>query len=430
VARHGRAPNDVVSIVTATPDPSAGSDAPRSRTLAALFGLLYFSEGAPIGFLWWAMPTLLRDQGLELSAVTSLTAALVVPWTLKFLWAPVIDLWRGPKWSRRHWLVAAQLGMGLSLVPLVFLDPADHFATWCALLLTHAFFAATQDVAIDGLAVTVVPAESRGLVNGAMQAGMLLGRSLFGGVSILVATRWGLAAVFSALLVAIWCSLLVVRYSTTLRRAPAAPSAGERRLIGREIVGMFGRATTWLALGFALLAGAGFESAGALAGPYLLDHGVEKDTIGLFLALPVTAAMLVGGLAGGRIADRVRREWAVAAFCTATAGFVLVLAALPHDAAAPVRLGCLAGLYFAIGLFTAASYALFMDLACPVAGGTQFTLFMAATNGCEAWAAWCGGRWAESSGYGVAFAAMAGISLAGAALLVPLARRREAAPPG
>jgi hypothetical protein len=43
-----------------------------------------------------------------------------------------------------------------------------------------------------------------------------------------------------------------------------------------------------------------------------------------------------------------------------------------------------------IGLFTAASYALFMDLTDPKLGGTQFSAFMAATNGCESWSGWAG----------------------------------------
>ena len=107
------------------------------------FAVLYFSEGAPIGFLWWAMPTLLRAEGVALERITALTAALVLPWTLKFLWAPLVDAVRGPRWGFRHWAGAAQLGMGLALLPLLFIDPVASFGWWFALLLTHAVCAAT-----------------------------------------------------------------------------------------------------------------------------------------------------------------------------------------------------------------------------------------------------------------------------------------------
>ena len=76
-----------------------------------------------------------------------------------------------------------------------------------------------------------------------------------------------------------------------------------------------------------------------------------------------------------------------------------------------VLLTLLTGMYFFVGLFTAASYALFMDLTDPRLGGTQFSTYMAATNGCEAWSTWTGGRIAGSAGYPTAFLAMSIASL-------------------
>jgi len=66
-----------------------------------------------------------------------------------------------------------------------------------------------------------------------------------------------------------------------------------------------------------------------------------------------------------------------------------------------------AALYVAIGLFTASSYALFMDLTDPRLGATQFSAYMGATNACESWSAVLGGRLIASSGYPAAFAVMA-----------------------
>ncbi len=52
-----------------------------------LFAALYLSEGAPIGFIWWALPTRLRMAGVTVEQITLLTAVLVLPWAFKFLWA-------------------------------------------------------------------------------------------------------------------------------------------------------------------------------------------------------------------------------------------------------------------------------------------------------------------------------------------------------
>ena len=119
-----------------------------------LFFSLYLSEGAPIGFIWLALPTRLRSSGVAIEDITWLSAILVVPWTFKFVWAPLVDLLRSRSWNLRHWIVAAQILMGVSLVPLIWLDPVANFRILGAMLLVHAFAAATQDVAIDALCIS------------------------------------------------------------------------------------------------------------------------------------------------------------------------------------------------------------------------------------------------------------------------------------
>lgn len=411
----------------------------RTRSLTrrgrlAVFGVLYFSEGAPIGFLWWAMPTLLRAEDVAVERITALTAALVLPWTLKFLWAPLVDAARGPRWGLRHWIGAAQGAMGLCLVPLVFIDPAESFGWWFGLLLAHAVCAATQDVAIDALAVNTVPAAERGRVNAAMQVGMLTGRSLFGGGAILVAGAWGWGAVFGALVAAVGAALLVVVFQ--LREAADTAEGGADADRGAGGPGRRFRATvvaalrarpTWWGLGFALTAGAGFEAAGALAGPLLVDLGVATAEAGWFFALPVVVAMALGGVVGGWWADRGGRARRVARFVLLLNGLVaLLVVALWSGAGGGTAMVLLAAVYVGIGLFTASSYALFMDLTDPRLGGTQFSAFMAATNACEAWAAWTAGRLVADAGYGPALLGLAAVALVGLGFLRPL-RRREAA---
>ena len=110
------------------------------------------------------------------------------------------------------------------------------------------------------------------------------------------------------------------------------------------------------------------------------------------------------------------------------AGFVAVIVAL---AAADlgggrhplVLMALLTAMYVFIGLFTAASYALFMDLTDPRLAGTQFSTFMAATNGCESWSALAGGRIAGSAGYPAAFLVMSVVSLLSLGLLGALRPR-------
>lgn len=384
-----------------------------------VFALLYFSEGAPIGFLWWAMPTLLRTEGVAVERITTLTALLVLPWTGKFLWAPLVDALRGPRWGFRNWAMSAQLAMGACLVPLFWLDPLQHLTTWILLLMAHAFFAATQDVAIDALAVasTTAQPEQRGWLNGAMQAGMLVGRSLFGGGAILLAHYFGWQVVLIGLLAAIWGTVIFL-WKVMRGAEPPTQSGPAWAQFGLSLRAAARARSTWMGLGFALVAGAGFEAMGALAGPFLIDAGVSAQVTGIFFGLPVVMAMLVGGLIGGRLADRGDRRRTVGWFLILLGALVAALGTgYLMGMPAPVLMGLMVLAYFGIGLFTAASYGLFMDLTDPRLGATQFSTFMAATNGCEAWSAGVGGRIAGTAGYGPAFLIMPLIGLIGLVFL-------------
>lgn len=392
-----------------------------TRGRQALFALLYASEGAPIGFIWWALPTLLRQEGVAIEAITGLTAVLVLPWVGKFLWAPLIDLSRTPRWGLRAWIITAQALMGLTLVPLLWLDPVGHLQWWKLLLLAHGFSAATQDVAIDALAINTVPAAERGRLNGVMQAGMLAGRSLFGGGALLLTGYLGRNGMILALIAMIWSTLTLV----LLVREPESANKGRawREFLG-SLAAIARRRATWIGLGFALAGAAGFEAAGALAGPYLVDRGVSTETIGWFFGMIVVGAMVAGGLLGGKLADRHGAArvvmWSIGGFT----GALFLLAAVDGVAGLPqaVRLGLLGLMYGGVGVFTAASYALFMHLTEPRLGGTQFSTFMAATNGCESWSAAAGGQLAAGPGYPAAFVTLSLVSLLTLPLLFWLRR--------
>jgi MFS transporter, PAT family, beta-lactamase induction signal transducer AmpG len=125
-----------------------------------LFTGLYFCEGAPIGFLWWALPSVLRSRGVDTAVVGALLGWLVLPWALKWVWAPLVDRVRSTRFGLRAWITAAQLGMAVSLVPLLFVDPLEDFDRLATALVFHAVFASTQDAAIDALMIRVTPAGS------------------------------------------------------------------------------------------------------------------------------------------------------------------------------------------------------------------------------------------------------------------------------
>lgn len=390
-----------------------------TRRQRLLFATLYFSEGAPIGFLWWALPTRLRASGVEVSDITALLAVLVLPWTFKFLLAPWVDIIRTPRWPLRAWIATFQVLMGVLLLATLAFDWQRDYATIAALLVAHAMAAAAQDVAVDAYALTIVRPEHRGSINAWMQGGMLAGRSIFGGGALLVDAAVGANMTVFLLVAAIWSSLAVLALAG--EREPALPTesvarADRARAFRRSLRDVLRRRSTWLVLAFAATAGAGFESVGLLVGPFLVDQGFTQETIGAFLFLPAVSAMMAGAAIAGLVSDRIDRRTTAGACVVLTACAIAGLALTP--ASLPWLVLTMLGLiYVCIGALTTVSYALFMDLTDARLGATQLSAAMSATNLCESWSAVAVGALVGVMGYHWAFVAMAAASLVSLPLL-------------
>jgi len=393
-----------------------------------LFAALYVSEGAPIGFLWWALPTILRSQGVPLEQITSLTSLLVLPWAFKFLWAPLVDRFQSPRWTLRSWILSTQFLMGVFLLPLLSIDLASDLSLLTIFLLAHAFAAATQDVSIDALCIHIAPEEERGALNGWMQAGMLTSRALLGGGALLMMPVLGTSGLIVLLLCFIWLPallLLLTKDSPSSRQTQFGKDRPTERLLPLFIT-LLRQPATWLGLSFAAIAGAGFEAVGAVAGPYLMDHGTDQSTIGWFFSLPVIVALALGSLGGGYLADRLSRHRVVTISLVWMTVLIILLAvsdSLWQTEELWMQMMVLGLMYVGVGGFTSSSYALLMDITHPRLAASQFSAFMGATNLCESWSARAVGILIAGFGYPIAFVAMASVSLLSLPFLSALWRR-------
>ena len=366
-----------------------------------------------MGFIWWALPAILTARGQDLSSVTSLAALLTLPWVCKFLIGPIVDLGRRRGYSLRSWITVCQLCMGLVLLPLAFLDWIAHYPLLAGVLFVHAFFAATQDVAIDTLAIRTVPPDELGKINGWMQTGMLSGRACVAAGAVTLAAA-GYESLLILLLVAlIWIPLLVLQLARP-DEAPLQGSPTDRLFSWPVLLGWPMLPGIWIAL----TAGAGFEFFTVTAGPLLQNLGgtVRHTTILFGAVAPVGLAL--GALAGGYVAawsgPRAATATGILAVGCAVGGFTALkfggITLQPYT-----WLGVLAIIYFTSGLLICASYTLLMRIARGEYAATRFSLFMSVTNGCEAWAAFVGGRLAGTLGYSAAML----ILVAASALALP-----------
>ena len=118
---------------------------------------LGFSAGLPLALSSSTLLIWMREAGVDLGMI-GLFALVGTPYTIKFLWAPVVDALDVPVLSplfgrRRGWLLFSQLLLIVSIVLLAFCDPARRRGTWCSAPLFVATASATQDIVIDAFRI-------------------------------------------------------------------------------------------------------------------------------------------------------------------------------------------------------------------------------------------------------------------------------------
>lgn len=379
-----------------------------------LFGLLYLSEGAPIGFIWLGLPTRQRALDVPVDQITWLMSLLILPWTLKFLWAPLVDLLRGSRWGFKQWILTSQTVMGLSLLPLFWLDLQTQFTTVAAWLMLHAIAAATQDIAIDALCIQESRPEERGALNGWMQCGVLVGRALMGGGSLVIEHWLGFDAVLVILIGLVMMSAWVLAFSRESSFAVRATDFRERAAgLYRELWHAIRSGGIWLGFLLALTAPAAFKSLEAIMGPFLIDRGYTEYQIGQFTSTFFIAGMIVGSLLAGQLAKRFASVKFVA-FAVGVNVLAIAAVAISDELAGETRgvhlLMLLTLVSITIGWFTVSLYYWLMNLTNPRLAATQFTAFMAATNACEAWSTWLIGKVQVTYGYPTAILCLCGIT--------------------
>ena len=196
-----------------------------SRTLRFFsFTVFYLAQGLPFGLVLYALPAFLAERGWEIGAITSFVAIAQLPWSFKLLAGPMMDRFSLLAMGRRRpWVIFSQLALVLVGVTFMFfpggLDDAVVLTALCFLLNS---FAAMQDVAVDGMAIDVLPANEQGRANGFMALGQVMGSSGSTAISAFVLTTLGLYGVALMLVVGFG---LILGWSIVVRER-----AGEKLL--------------------------------------------------------------------------------------------------------------------------------------------------------------------------------------------------------
>ena len=123
--------------------------------------MMYFAQGIPYGLLGIAIPAWLVSEGVSASDIGSYLAVIILPWVFKLLTGPLMDRFEfAPMGRRRPWVLAAQLGLSVSFLALMLVeDPVGQIGLLMMIGVLINIFAATQDVAVDGMSIDLTPCQ-------------------------------------------------------------------------------------------------------------------------------------------------------------------------------------------------------------------------------------------------------------------------------
>ncbi|WP_157252098.1 hypothetical protein [Nonomuraea typhae] len=362
-----------------------------NRLLPVLAGL-YFAQGVPVGFSLVALPALLYGEGVDLGRLGML-GILIMPWALKFLWAPQIDNRPPPlrlgAGRRAGWVLTCQLAAIPAAALLLAVDPVRDFLWLLAVLFVLNILFATQDIATDALAVTRLAGRGRLNANavqgGAFSVGLVAGGS--GTLLAFALTGWpGTVACLVLLLAAgtapLWWSRTHLGTTTsagTGEPAPGGPDAegpveraSIRRFLRRK--GSWGLLALSAAYKLPLMMGYG------LVNSLLVKQGASYTTISVTAATVVTAVSVAGAAVAPRLTVRLGfHRFLFTALALAAAvwmGLGLWLLLSGDGIVVPILAQALGYLLITSAVVTV--YALFMAVSDQGQAGTDYTLLYCA----------------------------------------------------
>ncbi len=294
----------------------------KPRVLIVLF--LGFSSGLPLALSGSTLLVWMREAGVNLGTI-GLFALVGTPYTVKFLWAPVVDALDVPVLAkllgrRRGWLVFAQLLLMAAIVFLAFTNPAAAPGLVALGALLVATASATQDIVIDAFRIDTLDEseQAAGMASyvAAYRIGMLA--STVGALYVVTGFEKGLGfdkqsawtagylAMAVLVVIGIVTALLATNPEKTAGGEIEHPEGGRLKRVWEAALGAFSefltRDAAILVLAFVILYKFCDAFAGTMTAPFVIDLGFDRTDYANIVKGVGLAATLIGGFAGGAVA--------------------------------------------------------------------------------------------------------------------------------
>ena len=336
-----------------------------------------FSSGLPLYILISLLPAWLRSENVDLKVI-GLFALIQLPFTWKFLWAPLFDRYIPPLGRRRGWLFIWQTALILTIPGFGVFHPTLDLWTIAYLATLVAFFSASQDIVMDAYRRELLLDNELGLGNAIHVNAYKIAGLIPGSLSLILADHmpWDSVFIITALFMipgitmTLFVSEPILKNGTpkTLRAAVVEPF--------QEFISRNGIKSAVTVLAFIFFYKLGDSMATALATPFYLDMGFSKTEIGLVAKNAGLWPSVAGGLLGGVWMIKLGINRALWLFGVVQMCAILGFAWLATVGHSLPLLAIVIGIEaLGVGLGTAAFVAFIAHTTHPNYTATQFALF-------------------------------------------------------
>jgi len=387
-----------------------------NRRVLSLLGL-GFSSGLPLALIGTTLQAWMKTENVDLHLI-GIFSLVGLPYTLKVLWAPLMDRFSPPILGRRRgWIAVMQVLLALSILLLGLSSPTSM--PWLVALaaVSIAFFSASQDIVIDAYRADVLAAEELGAGAATTVVGYRIAMIASGALALILSDHLPWRFVYGLMAIL----MIVCTFFTLGSPEPeekAAPPRTLREAVWEPLASYFRRSGAIEMLAFIMVFKLGDAIAGAMTTPFLLDLGFTLTDVGTVNKAFGLLSTIFGTLAGGAVIARLglnRSLW-LFAFLQAFSNLSftgLALLGKNHAAmAAAIGVENICG-----GMGTAAFIAFLMSLCDKRFTATQYALLSSLMATTRILAGAPSGFMAESLGWAVFYAVSTLGALPGIALL-------------
>ncbi len=283
---------------------TAASNVYTSPRVAPLL-VLGFASGLPLALTSGTLQAWATVENVPLQEIGFLTL-VGSAYTLKFLWAPLVDRYAPPLLGRRRgWMLLTQVLLGLGIMAMGALSPSSALQTLALFAVIVAFLSATQDIAFDAYCTDVLRKEERGAGAAIKVMGYRLAMIVSGGLALILADQW---IGWHNTYVLMGGLMLLCTLATFWAPEPehvARPPRTLREAVGEPLHEFFSRRGALAVLLLIVLYKLGDAFAGALSTTFLIrGAGFTPTEVGTVNKVLGLAATIVGALAGGSLMSR------------------------------------------------------------------------------------------------------------------------------